>query len=135
MSKTEDKKRHGFAKMVLHWLVQKMIEHGSLYKPVHTSATYGYNDARQLAEVFQGRAQGYLYGRQGNPTVSALEDKVNLMEGDYATICFATGMAAIVALIQGLYYAPATMLYRAHFYSVIQQVYGKLFGGKALMFG
>ncbi|PUA19056.1 cystathionine gamma-synthase family protein [Glaciimonas sp. PCH181] len=102
MSNTESKKSYGFTTTVVHCDRQKTIEHGSLHKPVHTSVTYGYKDARQLAEVFQGRAQGYRYGRQGNPTVSALEDKVNVMEGGYATICFATGMAAISAVVQGL---------------------------------
>lgn len=102
MSNTEVKKSYGFTTTVVHGDRQKTIEHGSLHKPVHTSVTYGYKDARQLAEVFQGRAQGYRYGRQGNPTVSALEDKVNAMEGGYATICFATGMAAISAVVQGL---------------------------------
>ncbi|MQQ99373.1 cystathionine gamma-synthase family protein [Glaciimonas soli] len=95
-------KKYGFTTTVVHGDRQKDIEHGSLHKPVHTSVTYGYQDARQLAEVFQGRAQGYRYGRQGNPTVSALEDKVNAMEGGSATICFASGMAAIGALTQSL---------------------------------
>ena len=35
--------------------------------------------------MFQGRAQGYAYGRQGNPTSAALEAKVNAMEGGVAT--------------------------------------------------
>ena len=52
--------------------------------------------------MFQGRQPGYRYGRQGNPTVSALEDKINRMENGYATICFSTGMAAIGAIVQSL---------------------------------
>lgn len=94
--------KYGFTTTVLHSDRQKPIEHGSLHKPVHTSVTFGYNDARQLAEVFQGKQSGYRYGRQGNPTVSALEDKITKMEGGYATICFASGMAAIAAVVQGL---------------------------------
>jgi O-acetylhomoserine (thiol)-lyase len=62
--------------------------------------TFGYEDARQLAEVFQGKQPGYRYGRQGNPTVSALEDKITKMEDGKSTICFATGMGAIGA-VQG----------------------------------
>jgi O-acetylhomoserine (thiol)-lyase len=64
--------------------------------------TFGYEDARELATVFQGKQPGYRYGRQGNPTVSALEDKVTLMEDGRSTICFATGMAAIGAVVQAL---------------------------------
>lgn len=97
-----DKKTYGFTTTILHSDRQKEIEHGSLHKPIHTSVTFGYKDARQLAEVFQGKQPGYRYGRQGNPTVAALEDKITKMEGGKSTICFATGMAAIGAIVQGL---------------------------------
>jgi len=97
-----DKKTYGFTTTVLHGDRQKPIEQGSLHKPIHTSVAFGYTDARQLASVFQGREPGFRYGRQGNPTVSALEEKVNKMEGGVATLCFATGMAAIGAVFQSL---------------------------------
>ncbi len=97
-----DKKQYGFTTTTLHSDRSKPIEHGSLHKPIHTSVTFGYDDARDLAAVFQGRQQGYRYGRQGNPTVSALEDKITRMEDGHATICFATGMAAIGAVVQAL---------------------------------
>jgi len=97
-----DKKKYGFTTTILHSDRQKPIEHGSLHKPIHTSVSFGYRDARELAAVFQGRQPGYRYGRQGNPTVSALEDKITQMEGGVATLCFATGMAAIAALAQAL---------------------------------
>ncbi|WP_076590966.1 cystathionine gamma-synthase family protein [Herminiimonas arsenitoxidans] len=97
-----DSKKYGFTTTTLHSDRQKAIEHGSLHKPIHTSVTFGYNDARELATVFQGKQPGYRYGRQGNPTVAALEDKVNKMEDGLSTICFATGMAAIGAVVQAL---------------------------------
>ncbi|KIF82270.1 cystathionine gamma-synthase family protein [Noviherbaspirillum autotrophicum] len=97
-----DSKKYGFTTTILHSDRQKPIEHGSLHKPIHISVTFGYRDARELASVFQGKQPGYRYGRQGNPTVSALEDKVTKMEQGLATICFSTGMAAIGALVQGL---------------------------------
>lgn len=97
-----DQKKYGFTTTVLHSDRQKPIEHGSLHKPIHTSVAFGYQDARELAAVFQGRQPGYRYGRQGNPTVSALEDKINRMEDGSATICFSTGMAAIGAITQAL---------------------------------
>ena len=95
-------KKYGFTTTILHSDRQQPIEHGSLHKPIHTSVAFGYKDAHQLARVFQGREPGYRYGRQGNPTVSALEDKISKMEGGAQTICFATGMAAIGALTQAL---------------------------------
>lgn len=97
-----DSKKYGFTTTILHSDRQKSIEHGSLHKPIHTSVAFGYRDARELAAVFQGKTPGYRYGRQGNPTVSALEDKINRMEEGLATLCFSTGMAAIGALAQAL---------------------------------
>ena len=97
-----DKKNYGFTTTILHNDRRKAIEHGSLHKPVHTSVAFGYGDARQLASVFQGKEPGFRYGRQGNPTVAALEDKVTRMEDGVASLCFATGMGAIGAVFQAL---------------------------------
>jgi O-acetylhomoserine (thiol)-lyase len=97
-----DKKNYGFTTTILHNDRQKGIEHGSLHKPIHTSVAFGYGDARQLAAVFQGKEPGFRYGRQGNPTISALEDKVTKMEQGVGSICFATGMGAIGAVFQAL---------------------------------
>lgn len=101
MSNKNDK-QYGFTTTILHSDRQKPIEHGSLHKPIHNSVAFGYTDARDLAAVFQGKQSGYRYGRQGNPTVSALEDKVTKMEGGVSSICFASGMGAIGALAQSL---------------------------------
>ncbi|TFW10285.1 cystathionine gamma-synthase family protein [Oxalobacteraceae bacterium OM1] len=97
-----ESKTYGFTTTILHSDRQKPIEHGSLHKPIHTSVTFEYKDSRELAAVFQGRQPGYRYGRQGNPTVAALEEKITRMEQGTATICFATGMAAIGAIVQAL---------------------------------
>jgi O-acetylhomoserine (thiol)-lyase len=80
-----DKKNYGFTTTILHNDRRKPIEQGSLHKPVHTSVAFGYGDARQLASVFQGKEPGFRYGRQGNPTVAALEDKITKMEDGVAT--------------------------------------------------
>lgn len=73
-------------------------EHGALHKPIHPSVAYGYDQAQDLADAFQGKIMGYAYARQANPTVEALEHKVNLMEDGLGTVLFASGMSAIAAL-------------------------------------
>src|SRR5947199_9220306 len=92
----------GFTTTILHSDRDAGVEHGALHKPLHLSVAYGYRDARDLAAVFQGKAQGYAYGRQGNPTTAALEAKVTKMEEGVATVAFATGMAAIGAMMLSL---------------------------------
>ena len=84
-----------FTTTVLHADRKDKPEHGVLHKAIHTSVAFGYDDARELAAIFQGKKSGYAYGRQSNPTVEALARKVTQMEQGLATVCFATGMAAI----------------------------------------
>jgi O-acetylhomoserine (thiol)-lyase len=99
---SENNPHRGFTTAILHSDRDAQIEHGALHKPLHLSVAYGYKDAADLIGVFQGRQSGYAYGRQGNPTSSALEAKINAMEGGVATVCFATGMAAIGAIFLSL---------------------------------
>lgn len=77
-------------------------EHGALHKPIHTSIAFEYADARDLAAVFQGKQAGYNYGRQQNPTVTALQNRITRMEGGVASVAFATGMAAIGSILFSL---------------------------------
>jgi O-acetylhomoserine (thiol)-lyase len=94
--------KKGFTTTNLHSDRLKKPEHGALHKPIHTSVTFGYDDVQDLVNVFQNKASGFAYSRQGNPTVNALEQKVTQMENGFATVCFATGMAAISSTIIAL---------------------------------
>ena len=92
----------GFTTAIVHSDRLDPIEHGSLQKPIHATVAYGYDDVQGLADVFQGKSAGYSYGRQVNPTISALEAKINRMERGVATVGFSTGMAAIGTLLFAL---------------------------------
>ncbi len=92
----------GFTTSIVHSDRLDPIEHGSLHKPVHATVAYAYEDARDLAGVFQGTRPGYSYGRQVNPTVFALERKIDRMENGIASVCFGTGMGALGTLLFAL---------------------------------
>ncbi|MBL6744853.1 MAG: cystathionine gamma-synthase family protein [Pseudomonadales bacterium] len=94
--------KKGFFTTNLHSDRQDGPEHGVLHKAIHPSVAYGYEDARHLAEVFQGKRPGYNYGRQLNPTVTALQNRITKMEDGIATVAFATGMAAISSTMLSL---------------------------------
>jgi len=89
--------KKGFFTTNLHSDREDSPEHGVLHKAIHPSVAYGYEDARHLAEVFQGKRDGYNYGRQLNPTVTALQKRITKMEHGRASVAFATGMAAIAS--------------------------------------
>jgi cystathionine beta-lyase/cystathionine gamma-synthase len=67
--------------------------------PIHPSVTYTYDRMEDLDGVFGGTRQGYVYGRYGNPTVTALEEAVATLEDGESALAFASGMAAIHAAL------------------------------------
>jgi len=94
--------KKGFNTTNLHSDRRDQPEHGVLHKAIHPSVAYGYEDSRELAAVFQGKRAGYNYGRQLNPTVTALQNRITAMEEGIATAVFATGMAAIASTMFSL---------------------------------
>lgn len=94
--------KNGFTTTILHSDLESPIEHYSVHKPMHVAVAFGYPESRDLAKVFKGESAGYSYGRQGNPTTTALEVKVSKMEDGIATVCFTTGMAAIASTFVAL---------------------------------
>lgn len=93
--------QNGFTTTILHSDRQQAVEHGAVHKPMHPSSQFAYDDARELAAVFQGKA-GFTYARQGTPTTTALEAKITQMEGGKSSVSFATGMAALAAIFTTL---------------------------------
>ncbi len=66
---------------------------GSILTPIYQTTTY------VQESVDRYLSKGYSYSRSGNPTVRALEKKITELEGGADTQCFATGMAAIQAVL------------------------------------
>ncbi len=67
--------------------------------PIHPSVTYQYESMDDLDAVFAGTRPGYVYGRYGNPTITALEEAVAALEEGKVAMAFASGMAAIHAVL------------------------------------
>ncbi len=68
---------------------------GGVSMPIYQSSTFAFKNAEHGAALFQGREQGYIYTRIGNPTTKALEDCVAILENGYGGLATASGMAAI----------------------------------------
>ncbi len=68
---------------------------GATQVPVVYSAAYGYADVDEWLDVATGRVPGHIYTRNTNPTVSAFEEKLRILEGAQAATSFSTGMAAV----------------------------------------
>ncbi|UCD70066.1 MAG: aminotransferase class I/II-fold pyridoxal phosphate-dependent enzyme, partial [Betaproteobacteria bacterium] len=69
---------------------------GAILTPIYQSTTYVQESVDKYLE------KGYSYSRSGNPTVVALEEKLNDLEGGSGALCFATGMAATSCTMMAL---------------------------------
>lgn len=62
--------------------------------PIYQSTTYKYDSADHLGKLFDLEADGHMYSRISNPTVSAVEEKINVLEGGVGALCTSSGQAA-----------------------------------------
>jgi cystathionine beta-lyase/cystathionine gamma-synthase len=63
--------------------------------PIYTASSYAYDSMDQLDRVFGREEQGPSYARYDNPTVTALQELVNELEGGHATLACSSGMMAM----------------------------------------
>ncbi len=98
--KTE--KKLGFATRAIHAGQEPDPLYGALSTPIYQTSTFVFANAAQGAARFAGSQEGYIYTRLGNPTVTALEEKIADLEGGGAAAACATGMAAISATLMAL---------------------------------
>ena len=68
---------------------------GAVAPPIHLSTTFAHGPAAE-------RIAGYEYQREGNPTQDRLETELTALEGGTAALAFASGMAAITAMLEAL---------------------------------
>ena len=73
--------------------------YGALSVPVYPASVYAFADADEGAAIHNEEKQGYYYGRLGNPTQEALQNAVAELESAEAALAFASGMAAISAVV------------------------------------
>jgi cystathionine beta-lyase/cystathionine gamma-synthase len=71
--------------------------------PIYTASSYAYESMDQLDRVFGREEQGPSYARYDNPTVTALQELVNELEGGHATLACSSGMMAMhIAVLAAL---------------------------------
>jgi O-succinylhomoserine sulfhydrylase len=76
--------------------------HGETSEALFMTSGYVYDTAEAAEARFKGDAEGYIYSRYANPTVSMFEERMALLEGAEAALSTASGMAAINAAMMCL---------------------------------
>ena len=70
--------------------------------PIVQSTTFYYEQAEQLADLFDLKSDGFFYSRLGNPTCDVLERKVSALEGGIGALATSSGQAASTILATNL---------------------------------
>src|SRR5580704_10072104 len=84
----------GFATRAIHVGQEPDLESGAVAPPIHPTSTYVQQEI--------GKNKGYEYARVSNPTRTRLEKNLAALEGGVASPVFASGMAAINAIVSML---------------------------------
>ncbi len=92
---------HQFATLAVHAGEPPCRVTGALDTPIYQSTTFVSTSADEMAAVYGEEKFGYMYTRYGNPTIRALEEKIEKLEGGEAALAFSSGMAAISSAILG----------------------------------
>jgi len=103
-----DPRRYGFATRAIHAGQPPDPQTGAVTVPIYMTSTYVHDGL--------GEHKGFEYTRVHNPTRFALEDNVAALEGGVTGHAFASGMAAISALL--------TLVKAGEHVVVSQDVYG-----------
>ena len=88
----------------VHAGVKRPYSKNSLTMPIFQTATYTFDDTKDLTEFMAARIWGLQgdrieYGRYGNPTIAAVESKIAALEGAEDAVLFSSGMAAITSTL------------------------------------
>lgn len=105
---------------------------GATVVPIYETASFAYDSAAELAEVFEGRRFGYIYSRIANPTVTALEQRINALEDGRGAIATASGMAAIATAIYTLIQPGAEIVSSSSLFGGTLQLFAEIFAGSGV---
>src|SRR6266404_8471275 len=85
------KKIPGFATKAIHVGQEPDPSTGAVVPPIYATTTYAQQEI--------GKNKGYDYSRAGNPTRTRIEQNLAALEGGTSAHVFASGMAAITAML------------------------------------
>jgi cystathionine beta-lyase/cystathionine gamma-synthase len=96
--------------------------------PIYATSTFTYASMEEIDGVFSGELNDYVYSRNGNPNVAALEEALKIVENGRAAVAYASGMAAMHAALLACELAPgAVVLASQDLYGATFELLGKIF--------
>lgn len=100
MSASRGEEGVGFSTRAVHGGERRPKAHFSITPPLVHSSTFTFAQTSDLVDFMEGRVdRGEEYGRYGNPTREAVEDRLAALEGAEAGLLFSSGMAAVTTAL------------------------------------
>ena len=87
-------RQFGFRTRALHAGAVPDAVYGTRAVPIHQSTSFVFKDTDDAANLFALQKFGNIYSRIGNPTVSALEERLASLEGGIGAVATASGMSS-----------------------------------------
>lgn len=96
--------KHHFSTIAVHAGETGRKPFGAVTTPIVQSSTFTFENTADILEYMQAKEAGarplqYEYGRYGNPTVRAAEEKLAALEGGERALLFSSGMNAITTTL------------------------------------
>ena len=100
--------------------------------PIYATSSFEFEDINQGISIFEGKEQGHVYGRYGNPTIEAVAQKIALLETheldmEAHAIMFSSGMSAIASLMMACLKSGDKILTQGNLYGGTTELFLKLF--------
>jgi cystathionine gamma-synthase len=98
-------KKEGPSTRAVHAGVRRPDRHQAVPTPIVSTATYTFGNSAEVAAHMRGEhpdPHREEYGRYGNPTVRALEERIASLEGGDECVAFGSGMAALTTAMLAL---------------------------------
>lgn len=96
--------------------------------PIYETTTFVFENAQEVRDYNEGRSAKYLYSRYGNPTVTAVEEKIAKLEGAATAMLLSSGQAATSTVLLGLLKAGDEVVCSSAIYGGTLHLIADLFG-------
>jgi len=93
---------------------------------LYLTSSFVFKDAAEAAARFSGEDPGMVYSRYTNPTVSALQERLAVLEGAECCIATSSGMSAILGCVMALMKAGTHIVSSRSIFGATVQLFGNM---------
>ncbi len=101
---------------------------GEHSEAMYLTSSFVFENAAQAAARFTGGAEGNIYSRFTNPTVSAFQERLAALEGAEACVATASGMSAILAMAMAVLKSGDHVICSASVFGSTVQLFSSIMG-------